>query len=315
LVDRFINPSKDDKDQPKTTVALDYRFARYASDTSASNKVLAHIYDLGGEDDGLCSVPVSPAAVGNLVLAVTVDLSEPHSVIPTLDKWLALLREQVSKRLDALNKESNSGAARVEQLEKAKLAPWAEHPDLQSVRPFPVPLIIFGAKCEVMNTDMDPEKKKGLCRALRHYSHVNGGHLVFSSTKDKAAMNNVRGVLRQLLFGAATKGAGNEQLDPAKPLYVAPGKDSLQQIGAPMGPGWGAMIAEFFPDPQPTPKGVKKTESEVLAEELMRFPESAVDGMVEQRIEELNQYRKQVERNQRLASEGVDGSKMASLNS
>merc|ERR1719326_2703527 len=72
LIDRFINPSKDEKDMPKPTVALDYKFARYASDTSTS-KVLAHIYDLGGDEnfEELVKMPVSPMTCGNLVLVVT----------------------------------------------------------------------------------------------------------------------------------------------------------------------------------------------------------------------------------------------------
>eukprot|EP00913_Durusdinium_trenchii_P035586 g33302.t1 len=76
LVDRFINPTKDEKDQPKPTVALDYKFARYA--TEGTSKVLAHIYDLGGDEanENLIGIPISTSTVGNIVLAITLDLSE-----------------------------------------------------------------------------------------------------------------------------------------------------------------------------------------------------------------------------------------------
>lgn len=316
LIDRFINPTKDEKEMPKPTVALDYKFARYASDTSTS-KVLAHIYDLGGDEnfEELVKMPVSPAACGNLVLGITLDTSEPHLVVPSLEKWLRLLHDQVVHSLQALAKESQSGAKRVEALTQARMAVWAEHPDQAHVQPFPVPLVIFGTKCDALLTDVDPEKRKGLCRILRYYAHVNGASLVFASVKEKTSMNSVRALLRQLLFGVTAKKDIPEQLDPSKPLCVVAGKDSLQAIGVPQGGGsihqWRDLAAQLFPDTNPSAsKGGKRSETEQVGEELLRFGESSIDGMVEQRIEELQQYRRQVERNQRLASEGLDGNKM-----
>jgi dynein light intermediate chain 2 len=322
LVDRFINPQKDEKDVPKTTVALEYKFARYASDTSSA-KILAHIYDLGENEniEGLTAIPVSTSTVGNLVIALTIDLSEPHSCVPTLERWVSLLREQVSNRLEELSRASTNGKSRVEIIANAKREQWAQHPDAQSVAPFPVPLILFCTKWDVMSAAIEPEKRKGLCRALRHFAHVNGASLIFTALKEKASMNNVRGVLRQLLFGVAAKGGIADQLDPSKPIVVMAAKDSLEAIGGPRpGPcnrddrGWREVAGALFPEP-PKSKESKSREGELLSEELLKYPESSVDGMVEQRVGELEQYRKQVERNQRLASEGVDTSKIAAMQS
>lgn len=318
LIDRFINPAKDEKDMPKPTVALDYKFARYASDTSTS-KVLAHIYDLGIDEnfEEVLKMPISPANCGNLVLGITLDTSEPHLLISSLEKWLPKLRDQVTVSLQTLARESQSGARRVEALQQARMVPWEEHPDKPYVQPFPVPLVFFGTKCDALLSDVDPEKRKGLCRILRYFAHVNGASLVFSSVKDKSAMNAVRSVLRQLLFGVVAKKETLEQLDPSKPLCVVAGKDSLQAIGVPHGregagePAWRELAGQLFPDTNPSAaKGGKRSETEQVGEELLRFGEQTIDGMVEQRIEELQQYRRQVERNQRLASEGLDGNKM-----
>eukprot|EP00928_Gymnodinium_smaydae_P079676 TRINITY_DN63541_c0_g1_i1.p1 TRINITY_DN63541_c0_g1~~TRINITY_DN63541_c0_g1_i1.p1 ORF type:complete len:413 (+),score=101.73 TRINITY_DN63541_c0_g1_i1:115-1239(+) len=312
IVDRFINPQKDEKDQPKATVALEYKFARYASDTAAS-KVLAHIYDLGGDEsnEGLTNIPISSANVGSLVLALTVDLGEPHTVAASLDRWLRLLRDQVHRSLDELARASQSGAQRVQAITAAKHQLYENHPDRQALKLLPVPMVIFATKWDVLASDADPEKRKGLARALRYFAHTLGANLVFCSLKDKTTMNNARGILRQLLFGVTAKGGIPEQLDPSKPICVAAGKDSLGAIGAPGSQpstdrAWSDMVSVLFPDPNPLQKGAKKSDADALSEELVKFPESAVDGMVEQRIEELNQYRRQVERNQRLASEGVD---------
>lgn len=321
LIDRFINPTKDEKD-PKPTVALDYKFARYASDTSTS-KVLAHIYDLGGEDgsiDSLASVPVSKATAGNLVVALTLDLAEPHSLLSSLERWLKLLQVHVSKSLDALSKESNAGAAHVQALQRSRAQLFEEHADRAVVNPFPVPLVIFATRWDVFVEQCDPEKRKNLCKALRHFAHVNGASLVMSSlaSKDKASLNNVRNFMRQLLFGVSAKGGLALEVEASKPISVFSSKDNIQNIGPPPGgqagdKAWRDLCSAIFPDPQPAQRGGKKTEADQVGEELLKYTESSIDGMVEQRSDELQQYRKQVERNQRLASEGVDGSKLGSL--
>ncbi|CAJ1360303.1 unnamed protein product [Effrenium voratum] len=145
IVDRFINPTKDEKDQPKPTVALDYKFARYATDGSSS-KVLAHIYDLGGDEanENLINVPISTSTVGNMVLAITLDLSEPHSCIQNLEKWLQLLRSQVDKSLQALAQENPQGMLQLEAQRALRANSYAEHADRGLINLFPVPVVIFG---------------------------------------------------------------------------------------------------------------------------------------------------------------------------
>eukprot|EP00930_Biecheleria_cincta_P042323 TRINITY_DN29119_c0_g1_i1.p1 TRINITY_DN29119_c0_g1~~TRINITY_DN29119_c0_g1_i1.p1 ORF type:complete len:373 (-),score=78.87 TRINITY_DN29119_c0_g1_i1:316-1434(-) len=315
LVDRFINPNKDDKDQPKPTVALDYKFARYAAEGSTS-KVLAHIYDLGGDEgnENLVGVPVSATSVGNLILAITLDLSEPHTCVQNLDKWLKLLRAQVDKATQALAQENPAGARRVEAVQALRSSNYAQHPDRGVINPFPVPLVIFGTKLDVLNADVDPDKRKNLLRAIRHFALANGAFLLTCSLKEKTSLNNMRAVLRQLLFQVAPKGGFPENVDPSKPLAIEEGKDSVASIGMPPGGqasdrAWKDLIENMFPDSAPMMKGGKKSESDQVNEELLKYPESSIDGMVEQRTEELQQYRKQVERNQRLASEGVHGVK------
>jgi len=318
LVDRFINPSKDEKDVPRPTVALEYKFARYASEASTS-KVLAHIYDLGGDEgnENLVAIPVSHSTVGNLVLAVILDLSEPHNALPMLEKWLKLLQAQCGRSLERLSQESASGARRVAAVGASRAELFAGHPDAQVVRNFPIPLVIFGTKWDVLVSEHDPEKKKGLCRALRYFAHLNGASLIFTSLKEKSTLANVRNVLRQLLFGVAAKGGLSEQTDHSKPLCVMAGRDTLQAIGTPNAStaspemAWRELMGVYFPDPNRGSFDPKKSDGAQVAEELQKYPESTIDGQVEQRTEELQQYRRHVERTQRLASEGIDGRKDA----
>ncbi|CAJ1430406.1 unnamed protein product [Effrenium voratum] len=152
---------------------------------------------------------------------------------------------------------------------------------------------------------------------LRHFALVHGAHLVLTSLKEKTSMNAMRSVLRQMLFGVAPKGGLPEQLDHSKPICVAAGKDSVAGIGLPASGqasdrAWREYVQHLFPDPSPSHKG-KRTDADQVQEELYKYPESSIDGMVEQRVEELQQYRRQVERNQRLASEGIEGNKVLTV--
>eukprot|EP00439_Symbiodinium_sp_Y106_P063411 s2759_g9.t2 len=114
-------------------------------------------------------------------------------------------------------------------------------------------LLGSGTKWDVLASEVDPEKRKNLSRALRHYALVHGAHL------EKASMNAMRSVLRQLLFGVAPKGGLPEQLDHSKP-------DSVQSIGLPSGGqaserAWREFMQHLFPDPSPSSKG-KKNDTE-----------------------------------------------------
>jgi len=231
-----------------------------------------------------------------------------------LDKWLKLLRAQVAQSLEALGRDSDGGAQKVAAIQAARQAAvdaaYAEHPDAQLLRPFPIQLVIFGSKWDVLSSEHDPKHVKVICRALRFIAHVNAASLVFASTRDKVAMKGVNGILKQLVFGAAPKGGLVAQLDPGKPLLCPPGKDSLQALEVNNGQqstekALCDAVADIFPDPARMSKETKKSDSVQVAEDLPSYSESSVDAMVEQRLGELQQYRRQVERNQRLASEGI----------
>ena len=53
-----------------------------------------------------------------------------------------------------------------------------EHPDFPKTEPFPVPLVILGGKYDVFQ-DMESEKKKTVCKALRFMAMHYGASLQF----------------------------------------------------------------------------------------------------------------------------------------
>lgn len=311
LASRFIDPDKDDKEGPRSTVALDYKFARYAKENSAT-KMLAHIYDISGDADGgvgdgkLLAVPISAKTVATLVVALTVDLSQPQTVFPSLESWIKEIKERVLAAMRDLPQ------GRAEAMQSARAATFEKHPDRASIDPFPVPLFIFGTKWDLFGSEVDSEKRKNLCRGLRFVAHNYGAHLVFTTTKEKESLKPMRRVLREYLFGDMPKGGQKENLDPSGCICVAPGKDSLQQIGPPAAgvptlAAWQQAMARDFPDSSKlTQKGGKSNEAAQFNEELSKYAESAVDAVVQQRVRELQKHRQQIDRNQRLASAGAE---------
>lgn len=313
LVDRIINPTREDKVQPKPTVALEYKFARYAPPSSSQN-IIAHIYDMSDDKcEALLGIPCSVHTIGKLAVVLVVDLSEPHNVFPSLAKWINILQERIEHSVEALANDANipGAAKRAQWLRACAAEQYADCADAGRVTPFPVPFVIVASKCDTLS-ELVTQQRQAMARGLRYFAHAYGGHLVYTSLEDKAAMKTIQGLLRQLLFGVTAKGLV-EQVDPMKPVYMPPGRDSLAELQFESAAMVLDHMAALFPDPQPLKRGeVRLSEAELLGEELARYPEAQVDGVVEQRTDELAQYRRQVERNKRLASQGVDGSKLTS---
>ncbi|CAK9084806.1 Cytoplasmic dynein 2 light intermediate chain 1 [Durusdinium trenchii] len=117
-----------------------------------------------------------------------------------------------------------------------------------------------GAKWDVLASDVDPEKRKNLCRAPLGPSRsdiVAELHPLSQKSQEKTSMNAMRGLLRQLLFCVPPKGPGPEkqdkperlrpvpttmpeetleqssleQLDHSKPICVTAGKDIGWRVG------------------------------------------------------------------------------------
>ena len=59
-------------------------------------KDVVHVWELGGglKLKDMLMVPITPANIANVAICITIDLSEPGLAVPTLTKWLELVRIQ-----------------------------------------------------------------------------------------------------------------------------------------------------------------------------------------------------------------------------
>lgn len=67
-------------------------------------------------------------------------------------------------------------ASQLKILQTARSDP--EHTDVSRMDPFQLPLVILGGMYDQFQ-DIDPEKKKIICRALRFFAHTYGASLQF----------------------------------------------------------------------------------------------------------------------------------------
>eukprot|EP00397_Hematodinium_sp_SG-2012_P054027 GEMP01064880.1.p1 GENE.GEMP01064880.1~~GEMP01064880.1.p1 ORF type:complete len:348 (+),score=87.82 GEMP01064880.1:58-1101(+) len=280
LIDRFINHRRGDKEFPKPTLALDFKFARFQAD-GATTKTLASIFDFADAgDDDASMLKILPQSFLRCVCCICVDLSAPATVIPSLRKWLHKLRSWAKPS-------------------KEKDLALAEHVDLASLDLFPYPLVIFATKWDLFVQNEDAEKRKRMVKALRYFALISGAHLLCTSVADRTSFSTVRSLLRKLLFGMPTKIA--DQTNINKPIMVNMGSDTLEQIGGPTSPD----ILERQ-GAQDFGEKTAAASSALSSEDLKKFPERTVDEVVEQREEDLAFYRQQREHSRRADRDRPD---------
>ena len=106
-----------------------------------------------------------------------VDLSEPYELWFTLETIMSSLHTHVQHTLKSQEaKDRNLQHILLDTMKKDRLD--REHPDLQAAEPFLLPIVILGGKYDLFQ-NMEPEKKKIVCKALRFFSHFYGATLQF----------------------------------------------------------------------------------------------------------------------------------------
>jgi len=284
LVHRFL-----ERDEPaKQTLALEYTFGRKTNQNLI--KDVCHIWELGGGTmfTNLLETPLSPSALSSCTLLLVLDLSQPRRIWSTVTTLIASIKEYINAALGT-EKAKN---LKVEEKLKKQQEIFADHPDLASLELFPVPLVIIGAKYDIFQ-DFEPEKKKIICRALRYLSHYHGAHLQFYSAKDSGLVKKSRDLLSHFAFKSdESKGVAQ---DYNKPLIIPAGSDSFQAIF-----GGGEVprlqvVKHQYSTMFPEEESETLTQSEDPARDI-NFKEAEIDMLRSQKDDDLERYRRDVER-------------------
>lgn len=296
-------------DTPKPTVALEYTFGR-RSNTASTVKDIAHLWELGGGThlSELLSVPITPQRLPHACVVIVVDMSKPGNVIAELMTWIKLIQERVSECTDKIKR---GGPEKLEALRAAaaeRAGMSKDHADVRVVEPLMVPLMIVAARYDEF-MDIESVRRKPLLSAMRYIAHVHGASLLCVSRRDKTQLSHFRALLNHYVFHTDRKRTA--QTDPARPLMVPAGCDSLESIGAPPGASlgevmegpiearlapWRKAVEAYFP----RERSADDEDAKASEDEAQRWMEPSVDAMRAQKSEELERYVKEAERKLRL---------------
>lgn len=289
LIHRFLER----EEAPKQTLALEYTFGRKTNQNLI--KDVCHLWELGGGTlyTNLIETPLSANKLPETTIVLVVDLSKPERIWNTLTTLISSVKEYISNSLKSEQAKTLKIEERLEKESAVRLGP--EHMDADSIQTFPIPLLILGGKYDIFQ-DFEPEKKKLVCRTLRYLAHLHGAALQFYSAKDPGLVKKARDLLSHFAFSsAAAKGMSQ---DYNKPLIIPAGSDTFQAIlGVAEVPKQEVMKHQFSTH-FPQEEGETLTMSEDPAKDP-HFKEAEVDMLRLQKDEDLDRYRRDVERRQR----------------
>ena len=125
----------------------------------------------------LLETPLSASKLPSLHVVFMVDLSEPHELWFTLETMMSSLHTHIQHAFKSQEaKDQNLEQNLTDRMKKENLD--NEHPDIHGMEPFTLPIVILGGKYDLFQ-NMEPEKKKIVCKALRFFTHFYGATLQF----------------------------------------------------------------------------------------------------------------------------------------
>ena len=238
----------------------------------------------------LIETPLVASQLPDTTVVIVIDLTQPELIWSTLTSLISSVREYVMSAVKTEQANKLNIPERLAKETSARLGP--DHMDINSLNLFPVPLIILGGMYDNFQ-NFDPEKKKIICRTLRYIAHLNGATLQFYSAMDTGLVKKARDLLSFHAFD--TPPAKGVSQDYNKPLMIPAGSDSFQAILGGQEVAKMEVIKHQFSTHFPQKETSTLTMSEDPAKDP-NFREAEVDMLRTQKDEDLDRYRREVER-------------------
>eukprot|EP00347_Sterkiella_histriomuscorum_P003178 403365291 len=302
LISKFLDePVKDDM---KETTALDFRYGTRIKD---EKKQKVNIYELGGGRivANLLAAPLTAFHISNSAVCIVLDLSSPGGAIDSLQYWIAVIREHSQKAIEELQKTNPKVFQMMQQRVQER---FEKHDDRNKINVSMVPIIVIGSKFDIFANQYESVKKRQLCLALRYICHQNGCDLVFASVKEKLPSQLFKAMITRHVFDSNLQAKVEKDHNQALNIYA--GSDNFSSIGEPEGAGmrgkvsfeklWQDIIEQQFPKANSNQQGVQLGD-------LKKYAEEKIDAMRQQKDEELEQYKKEIERSKRFESQKIAG--------
>lgn len=325
LLNAFLHPATDKSRPvaaPKPTEGLDYTFARKSSSlANVERKDVANIWEVSGTEafrDEVASADnlfITPRQVATCTVLVVLDLSRPWAALESLTGWLGRIRGRLDEVYDKFNRRGSKIPSQLRA--RAKKSFGSKRDDEASIDHTGISVVVAANKYDTF-CDEDAELRKIMARTLRYVAHTNGATLLYTSGRgggDKESRNtlgNLRHVLNHYLFTGADRklpSKGAVQTDHLRPLYIPGGADHLRDIGRPKaeaagGGGddrggaslqeWRTVFQRFFARPEGEEGAGRAGAEGAEGDPTEKFAEGEIDSMREQKLRELDEYRRQV---------------------
>ncbi|KAG8443619.1 hypothetical protein GDO86_008967, partial [Hymenochirus boettgeri] len=292
-----------DRDEaPKPTLALEYTFGRRAKGHNTP-KDIAHFWELGGGTSllDLIQIPITNENIRSFSIVLVLDLSKPNELWPVMESLLETTKKHVAKIISSIAKTGSKVANQIKQYALQTIP--KDHPDRELIDPFPLPLLIVGNKYDIFQ-DFDSEKRKIICKTLRFAAHYYGASVLFTSKSESLTVKPVtRSFINHFAFGLDKSKLLS--IDHNKPIIIPAGSDSFSQIGTPPASDtdisrfrvrtpmelWKKVYEMHFPS-----KNTGDTREMRDPAKDPQYTEAAVDMMRTQKDQELEQYKRNVDK-------------------
>jgi hypothetical protein len=192
------------------TCGINFGFMRAQNSTQ---KKVMNIYEIGSDIENLSTIKtiLNNDNFESTILFIVLDFENPNSQITYLLKYIAKLRDIISKIIDINIIENNI---------KNRISLFAVNQRPNEVNVFPIEAYVIGNKYDILET-IDIEKLKWLCPSLRYFCYINALNLFFYSSKKKETINSLYNTIVEVAF---ENGKNNNlkkyfQKNSTKPLY------------------------------------------------------------------------------------------------
>ncbi|KAK9541334.1 hypothetical protein VZT92_001387 [Zoarces viviparus] len=287
-----------DRDEPsKPTLALEYTFGRRARGHNIP-KDISHLWELGGGTSlsDLVQIPITAVGIRSLSVILILDLSKPNALWGTMERLLQAAQHQLEK-VSSQTQQAQKAKHQTPAYSAARVLP-KDYPDRELISPFPVPLLIIGSKYDIFQ-EFDSDKRKVVCKTLRFVAHYYAASLIFTSIKSENLMSKTKSFFAHQAFGLDR--GKTVSLDSTKPLVIAAGSDSFNQIGSPHSTDvditslhaknpkdlWKKVYERVFPQENTSEQREVKDPAKDP-----QYSEPQIDAMRAQKDQELEQYKR-----------------------
>ena len=277
----MINNFLDRNEPIRTTLALEYSYARRTNSSGQSNqKLVGNIWELGSlaNSSQLIDVPIKSHGLHYLSVVIMLNLSEPNELLSDLESALQGLKQSIG---------NNYSESEIRELKEKIIERGShkDHPDMNTLEVMPCQMVIIGGKYDQFE-NLDSEIRKHVVKFLRSISHTLGASLIFYSIKIPSLSKTVRDIMSNLAFNSPQQPIRVQKTDFNEPIMISAFSDTWEKIGV-MPSNSERIAIQFSSQIQQNQEKKENQEMSVNPANDVNFRETIIDDLRAMKDDEL----------------------------